>query len=327
MILIVRDEPFQFFPKIWGYNDAEQQFLYLVATHSGCFFHHHYARFLCTSPNKRTTSLIRKALQHGHIRQEKYEQGRRKLYHIFSQKIYSQVGQYNANFRRPLRTDGAAFRLMITSFVMDRPFEAYLGCAEEQAEYFTQARGIPAQALPRRGFRNRRRDPLTVRYFTEKLPIFLEDESDPNSTVVFTFFDEHCAGQSRSIGGFRSFLKSYRKLFVGLRGNWKLIYVGKSAANFLQAEKTFQQSLSEELAQPSLGQMLHYFRLRAKFESVPPTPLIEPELSQWRDGLSRFAGRFFESLYQDWTRTHTIPDNLEADLLTSQPQFETHLVH
>ena len=142
-------------------------------------------------------------------------------------------------------------RLMVTSFVVDNPEESYFTSDEEKIKYFTEVRGISPSDLPHGQFRNRPGQELLTRYFVEKFPIFPENEAHTNSPVIFTFFDTHFEGLTPSIDAFKSFLDSYRSLFLALQGNFRLFYVYQSDANLAQAGKVFQANFNESSLKPT----------------------------------------------------------------------------
>ncbi len=135
------------------------------------------------APNKRTAALIEKALRYGHIMQREYAHGHYKLYHLFSRRIYERLGQDNSSLRKPGSVNLAMTRLMVTSFIVAHPNEAYFDSETKKVEYFTHERKIPFRALPQKRFRSRADQNLVTRYFVEKFPIFLEKPGDPNSAV------------------------------------------------------------------------------------------------------------------------------------------------
>lgn len=188
------------------YTEAEKRFLYLIATQSGYFFHKHYADFLGIAPNKRTAALIEKALRYGHIMQRDYEHGHYKLYYLFSRRIYERLGQDNSSLRKPGSPSLATTRLMVTSFIVAHPDEAYFESETSKVEHFTQKLEISVQALPQKKFRSRADQNLVTRYFVEKFPIFIEKSGEATSAVVFTYFENSIPSLER----FKSYLNSYK---------------------------------------------------------------------------------------------------------------------
>jgi hypothetical protein len=314
---IVDEKPWPFFP--WKYTDSEKQFLYLIATQSGYFFHKHYADFLRISPNKRTAALIEKALRFGHIVQREYEHGHYKLYHLFSRRIYERLGEGNSSLRKPGSLNLATTRLMVTSFIVAHPKEKYFDSESEKVEHFTQELGIPLQALPQKKFRSRPNQEPVTRYFVEKFPIFLENLGDPNSAVVFTYFEDSIP----SLEGFKTFLNSYKQLFLGLNGNYRMIYAARTDANFSKAEEYFRSLSSHEF---NPAELLHYFQVRKLADEKQFRRMTHSDLMDWQRGLKRFAGQFFEDAFQQWKRGQILPRTAGNSISSSANQFTTFLV-
>jgi hypothetical protein len=315
---ITNEKPWACFP--WHYTDSEKRFLYLIATQSGYFFHKHYADFLGIAPNKRTAALIEKALHFGHIVQREYEHGHYKLYHLFSRRIYERLGQDNSSLRKPGSVNLATTRLMVTSFIIAHPDEAYFDSESEKVEHFTQKLGISFQALPQKKFRSRPDQELVTRHFVEKCPMFLEKPGDPTSAVVFTYFEDSIP----SLEGFKTFLNSYKQLLVGLNGNYRVIYAARTAANFSKAEACFRSIFSQQF---NPGELLHYFQVRKLAEEKQFRRMTRPDLVDWQRGLKRFAGQFYEDAFQQWKQEQILPQKPSRPKTISGNQFSTFLVN
>src|SRR5271155_2833261 len=82
-----------------GYTEDEARFLYLVATHSGYFVARQFLGFTGTCWGKRTTLFWNK-LQAGQLaRTYRFAQGGT-FYHLFSRRLYKQIGHENLRNRR-----------------------------------------------------------------------------------------------------------------------------------------------------------------------------------------------------------------------------------
>jgi hypothetical protein len=315
---ITEEKPWTFFP--WKYTDSEKRFLYLIATQSGYFFHKHYAAFLGIAPNKRTAALIEKALRYGHIVQREYEHGHYKLYHLFSRRVYERLGQDNSSLRKPGSANLATTRLMVTSFIVANPNEAYFDSETAKVEYFTQKLGIPLHALPQKKFRSRTDQELVTRYFVEKFPIFIEKPGEPGSAVVFTYFETSIP----SLEGFKTFLNSYKQLFLALNGNYRIIYGARTDAKFSKAEECFR-SISSQQFNPA--ELLHYFQVRKLAEEKQFRRMTHPDLVDWQRGLKRFVGQFFEDAFRQWKQEQILPQKPVRSNMNSGNQFSTFLIN
>ncbi len=317
----------EYLARRFGYTESEARFLYLIAAHSGYFFHKQYARFLGIAPNKRTSALIKKALRHGHMVQRQpfeTENGHFKLYHLCSRRIYEIFDLGDSNLRRNGTENRAQTKVMITSFLVAHPKEAYLETESEKVEYFTQRRQIDSDVLPKQRFRNRPDQDWIVRYFVDKFPIYLEKPDDPaNPAVVFTYFDDGLEGMQQ----FKAHLNAYRPLLLGLNGNCRMIYAAASDRYFERAEACFRVALKQELSE---GKIRRYFIARSKAEAKQFGSMSRAELADWHYGKKQYPGKFFEELYQGWKANRTLPETMtkmmQDTLQYSGKQFETVLI-
>jgi len=122
-------------------------------------------------------------------------------------------------------------------------------------EHFTQNVRIPVQALPQKKFRNRADQELVTRYFVEKFPIFLENPGDANSAVVFTYFEDSVP----SLEAFKTFLNSYKQLFLGLNGELQPDLCRPDRRELFKAEAYFRSISSQEF---NPAELPHYFQVR-----------------------------------------------------------------
>ena len=85
--------------KALGYSESEARFLYLVATHPGYFVVRQFLAFTRGHWGKRTTAFWHKLHTKKHARTE-YFPMRGKVCHVFSRKLYGQIGIENLRNRR-----------------------------------------------------------------------------------------------------------------------------------------------------------------------------------------------------------------------------------
>jgi hypothetical protein len=88
----------------FGYTEDEARFLYLVATHSGCFTCQQFVRFIQGKPGKRSQSLVRKLVEKGHASARPCLRNG-KVYHLFARNLYEAIGKDNVRFRRKHSTE------------------------------------------------------------------------------------------------------------------------------------------------------------------------------------------------------------------------------
>ena len=172
----------------FGYTEAEANFLYLVATHSGYFTCQQFVRFTGGKSGKRTISFVRKLLEKGHVSARPCLRNG-KVYHLFARNLYEAIGKDNVRFRRTHALEYIRSRLAAFDFVLGRINFRFLGTEAEKVSFFTEQLGIDQKYLPAKRYAGAIRGEFTDRYFVDKFPMFLpRDPSDP-PVVSFSFVD------------------------------------------------------------------------------------------------------------------------------------------
>src|SRR5437899_11247587 len=108
-----------------GYTESEARFLYIVATHSGYFAARQFLAFTCGHWGKRTTTFWGKLHAKKHGRTEYFPKSG-KVYHLFSRKLYRQIGRENLRNRREHEIEYIQRRIGILGFVLSHPQCEYL---------------------------------------------------------------------------------------------------------------------------------------------------------------------------------------------------------
>ncbi len=106
--------------KALGYTEIEAHFLYLVATHSGYFAARQFLAFTCGHWGKRTTTFWGKLHTKKHARTEYFPKSG-KVYHVFSRRLYRQIGRENLRNRREHEIEYIQRRIGILDFVLSHP--------------------------------------------------------------------------------------------------------------------------------------------------------------------------------------------------------------
>src|SRR5437667_8811741 len=117
-----------------GYTETEARFLYHVATHSGYFVARQFLAFTCGHWGKRTTTFWDKLYTKKHGRTEYFPKSG-KVYHVFSRKLYRQIGRENLRNRREHEIEYILRRIGILDFVLSHPHWQYLE-TEPESELF-----------------------------------------------------------------------------------------------------------------------------------------------------------------------------------------------
>src|SRR5207237_4906879 len=76
-------------------------------------------------------------------------------------------------------------RLLILDFILSDPNRQYLETEADKIRYFNRELGIPLTLIPCRTYKSRTSGSQTDRYFVDRFPIFLTNESLPTPTFVY----------------------------------------------------------------------------------------------------------------------------------------------
>jgi hypothetical protein len=170
-----------------GYTESEARFLYTVATHSGYFVARQFLAFTCGHWGKRTTAFWSKLHAKKHARTESFPMSG-KVYHLFSRRLYRQIGRENLRNRREHELEYIQRRIGILDFVLSHPEWEYLETEPEKVRYFDHLK-VPSHFLPAKIYYGQKTSQPTVRYFVDRLPIFhASDDSSSSPVVTFATF-------------------------------------------------------------------------------------------------------------------------------------------
>ena len=118
-----------------GYTESEARFLYVVATHSGYFVARQFLAFTCGHWGKRATAFWHKLHTKKHARTEYFPMNG-KVYHVFSRRLYRQIGRENLRNRRERQIEYIQRRIGMLDFVLSHPEYKYLETEPEKLSYF-----------------------------------------------------------------------------------------------------------------------------------------------------------------------------------------------
>ena len=198
--------------KALGYTGDEARFLYIVATHSGYFVPRQFLDLTGASWGYRTDQLSKKLESRGHATWREY-QDTGGVYHLFSKKLYAEIGKENLRNRRRHSVEFIRTRLVLLDFVIANQQYDYLETEEQKVEYFCKELALPKNCLPTKTYEGRSSSEPTLRYFVDKYPLFLDSSRAPSPPVVtLSYVDPGYP----SIAGFANHLNAYRPLFQEL---------------------------------------------------------------------------------------------------------------
>src|SRR6266566_7892841 len=192
-----------------GYTESEARFLYIVATHSGYFAARQFLAFTSGHWGKRTTTFWGKLHTKKHARTEYFPMNG-KVYHVFSRKLYGQIGRENLRNRREHEFEYIQRRIGILDFVLSHPEYKYLETEPEQVSYFSNQLKVPTHFLPAKIYCGQKTSQPTIRYFIDKFPMFLDSDASSSLPVVTLTYLQ---GREASLTEFVHHLQGYLPLF------------------------------------------------------------------------------------------------------------------
>ena len=159
--------------KALGYTEAEARFLYIVATHSGYFVARQFLAFTGAHWGKRTTTFWNKLHTKKHARTECFPKSGT-VYHLFSRRLYRQIGRENIRNRREHEIEFIQRRIAMLDFVLAKPERISTSKPNPKRSAFSASDlNVPNHFLPAKIYHGQQDSQPTVRYFVDKFPMFL----------------------------------------------------------------------------------------------------------------------------------------------------------
>jgi hypothetical protein len=278
----------------FGYTEQEARFLYIVATHSGYFVARQFLGFTGAHWGKRTTDFWNKLQAKKHVQRECYPLSG-VIYHLFSRRLYSSIDKENLRNRRAHELDFIRRRLAMLDFVLANQDHRYLETEEEKVRFFSGTLNIGTHFLPSKLYLGKPGSRPTVRYFVDKFPMFLGDESLTPPVVTFTYIHEGEATFSESV----HHLKDYIPLFQQL-SEFRFLYVSRVDSRLEKASEIFHSLVKTPLESDIGDEVLRYFRVRKAWDEKQYAAVTEADLIFRNQARSRFSGDRFEGFYRGW---------------------------
>jgi hypothetical protein len=284
-----------------GYTEREATFLCLAGLHSGFFLRRQFCQFIGSNAGGADATLVEKLLKKGHGTSVA-GCSKAMIYHISARPFYAALGQEDNRNRRMRPPVSIKNRLMGLDYLLDHPRHQYFATEQEKISYFTCTLGFDLADLPVKPFRSPNAEDSTSRFFVDKYPIFVREQTDPSRVVCFCFIDEGVATSSR----FETYLHQYRRLFSRLP-RFEVVYAAASPALFWEAERVFRGFVSGQpkghsatLGSPDLVRLVNHFQDRQLYDARKLDSFDRLKLIRLRDEREEFSGAFFESLYRTW---------------------------
>ena len=308
-----------------GYTRAEAQFLYLVATHSGYFVARQFLGFTGSCWGKRTTRFCSKLQADQHARTYRFAHGGT-AYHLFSRKVYRQIGRENLRNRREHELEYIRARIAILDFVLGNPDHHYLETEPDKVSYFCSELNVSTHHLPSKTYSGRHTVTPTVRYFVDRCPMFFLADSSAPRIVTFTYIQ----GPEANLAGLVHHLHMYLPLFRQLSA-FRFLFLARNEAHFVKAAELFRDLVTIPLGSNPAEDLLRYFAIRKAWDLAQYGSLTEGDLVFRNLAKERFQGARFEHLYRVW-KIGRVPDaQIRDDYRGSDQQhtanFATQIVH
>jgi len=278
-----------------GYTETEARFLYIVATHSGYFVARQFLTFTCGHWGKRTTAFWGKLHTKKHARTEYFPKSGN-VYHVFSRRLYRQIGRENLRNRREHELEYIQRRIGILDFVLSHSQWEYFETEPEKVSYFCDQLKVPIHLLPAKIYYGQKTSQPTVRYFVDKFPMFIaSDASSPLPVVTFTYLQ----GLEASLTEFVHHLRVYLSLFRQL-SEFRFLYLARVDSHFEKAKELFNSVAAIPLGSDVSAELCRYFQIRKAWDLRRYASVTEGDLIFGNQAKSRFAGDRFEHLYRGW---------------------------
>jgi len=196
-----------------GFRFTERQaaFLVMVLQHSGVFMGRHYAAFAGITHGQKVHDFLERLLAARFATAFRVGRtGRTRVFHVHYKPLYAAIGEPENRNRKPIAIGRAIERMMVLDAVLVEREFLWLGTERDKYAHFVcLLRGaLQNDELPRLVFRKDAQD-QTVRYFPDKLPIGIDQETERH---VFVFL-----AADGSPMDFRQFLLRHAELLRALR--------------------------------------------------------------------------------------------------------------
>lgn len=310
--------------RIFGYTEDEARFLYLVATHSGYFVARQFLGFTGASWGKRTTLFWNKLQANQHARTYRFAQGGT-IYHVFSRRIYRQIGHENLRNRREHEFEYIHTRIAMLDFVLGNLNLHYLETEPDKVAYFSNELAAATHHLPSKTYSGRYTVKPTVRYFVDRFPMFLPARSEGPRVVTFTYLQ----GPETNLSGFVHHLQIYLPLFRELT-EFRFLFLARAEVHFAKACELFRDLVTIPLESNPAEDLLRYFAIRKAWDLGKYTTLTEGDLIFRNLAKERFRGIRFEHFYRAWKVGRISDAELRGEFRGSDKphaaQFETQIL-
>ena len=278
-----------------GLTPRQTRFVALVALHSGYCLRRQYLTFAGLQYGKNVREFLDGLVARGLARRFTYRRDRGHLYHLCARSIYRAIDQEENRNRRHTSPALIARKLMVLDHVLRYPERDWYATEQDKVALLTEGFGVPVSDLPHRVYTatDGQAGP-TIRYFVQKLPLYLEG-APPVVHLVYLVTDD--TGR-----GFEQFLTDHARLLARLPA-WAVDAVGAGAVHGLPAcQHVFEAFIAG--ATPStathLAELQWFFETRRFVDAGQLGSLSVADLNRFRDARATFAAPAIASLYARW---------------------------
>jgi len=293
--------------KAFGYTDPEARFLYLVATHSGYFVARQFLGFTGSHRGKRTTTFWTKLHAQKHARTECFPKSG-VIYHLFSRRLYRQIGRENLRNRREHEIEFIRQRIAMLDFVLANSERSYLETEPEKVRFFCEQLRVPGHFLPAKTYHGQCDAQPTTRYFVDKFPMFVGTEPLSSPVVTFTFVQGTEANMTEFIHHLEAYLPLFRQL-----PEFHFLYLARADSHFQVAKELFDSLVAIPLQSDAGGDIVRYFEIRKAWDLKQYSSLSEADLIFRNHAKAHFVGDRFEHLYRGWKSGRVTEGNIRQE--------------
>lgn len=265
-----------------GLTERQADFLATVMLHSGWCVQRQYAAFAGLPHGRKVCDFFESLVARRYVTAWPYGRNRARAFHVHYKPLYRAIGEENNRHRRPIALARALERLMLLDAVVAERNRTWLATETEKVAHFTQTCRIPHKDLPAITFRGRGTE--TVRYFTDKLPIGVDESQSYTFLYLLT--------QDVPIE-FRGFLERHAELLRSLPAWTVRVLIPASMTNAVRLyERAFHDQLASPLRLSTIDEVKWYFRAR----QAPPAEADQ----RFGEATYAFGAPRFQALYRAW---------------------------
>lgn len=267
----------------FGFTGRQAGFLVTVMLHSGACMDRHYCRYGGIAHGQKSHDFFARLLARRFATMRSCGHNRALIFHVHHRPLYAAIGDADSRNRKPMALARAIERLMVLDAVLEDETLTWLGTEHDKVRHFTLTYPVPREELPAVTFRGG--ETVTVRHFTDKLPIGV---SDDDRTTVFMYLITRPSPIE-----FRAFLEHHADLLRALPA-WTIRllvpqHLAKASGAYTAA---FLEQLSMPLRPETRDELQWYFDARRAG--------LGTRDARFRRASEAFAAPRFQALYRTW---------------------------